>query len=87
MTIETKFNIGDEIFILNGGSISYKRIYGIKIDCSQTNSITEEKANIKTAIVITYLLNGISEREDSCYETREDAARHWLKRQGINDLK
>jgi hypothetical protein len=87
MKIETKFNIGDEIFILNGGSINYKIINGIDISCSQTNSITEEKANIKTATTITYRLNGISAREDSCYETREEAARRWLKQQGISDLK
>lgn len=79
MKIETKFNIGDEIFILNGGSIEHRRINGIKIDCSQVNPITN--ASIKTATIITYLLNGISAKEDSCYEKKEDAAKHWLRKQ------
>lgn len=38
MTIETKFNIGDKVWVMNKNNVCSTHIYGIRVDCEPENS-------------------------------------------------
>ena len=74
MIFETKYNTGDYIYIVTTIIEKYK-IDGIKI---------VHNRSYHNQIMYQLGANGREKREDEVYATREEAAKKWLSKQGIN---
>ena len=71
MKIETKFEVGQKVFIIASGNIQEKRIVDISIKIRNTTSIT-------------YETEGFFREESSLFATKEDAVVAWLSQQNID---
>ena len=71
MKIETKFEVGQKVFIIASGNIQEKRIVDISI-------------KIRNTISITYETEGFFREESSLFVTKEDAVVAWLSQQNID---
>ena len=80
MKIETKFEVGQKVFIISMGNIQEKVINKISIE-----SYVNITHRLKT--YIRYIMEGGLNREESeVFETKEDAVVGWLSQQNIDML-
>ena len=73
MKIETKFEVGQKVFIIASGNIQEKRIVSISI-------------KIANMTYINYEVAGFDREESALFETKEDAVVVWLSQQNIDML-
>ena len=71
MQIETKFGVGQKVFIIASGNIQEKVIVSISIKIANMTHINYEVA-------------GFNREESTLFETKEDAVVAWLSQQNID---
>ena len=87
MQIETKFNVGDKHWFIDGtGNIILIIITGLEINVRQNinsalgpNVVIEYR--IRPTVGSDYSFTGI--KEDRIYNTKQEAGEAWLKSQGL----
>ena len=73
MLIETKFEVGQKVFIILSGNIQQKVIVSIKI-------------SIASMLHITYEVSGFDRAESEIFKTKEEAIIGWLSKQDVDML-
>ena len=66
MTIETKYNIGDEVFILMSKKVEKYPVTGIKIDVNGTSIYTKYRLYNGVGIQITLMKTTFSQAKKNC---------------------
>jgi hypothetical protein len=82
MTIETKYNKGDIVYVLNNGQI-------IEVIVQEINAVIPKDSD---KAIINYILCGDYKgivhrghyRENRIFDTKVEAAMDWLKAQGLD---
>ena len=87
MQIETKFNVGDKHWFIDGtGNILLVIITDIKINVRQNINSTLEpnvviEYHIRPTVGSKNAITGV--KEDRLYDTKQEAGEAWLKSQGL----
>ena len=88
MQIETKFNIGDKLWFIDGTGKILEVIIN-SIDIKVSNKMVNHKS--ETSIVIEHRIRPTSESsytftgitENKLYKTKQEAGEAWMKSQGL----
>lgn len=73
MEVKTKFSVGDEIYIMQNGSVLSLIISYIKVVYEKTTTVT-------------YMASGSNYSENVIFTSKQDALQHWVKLQGYECL-
>jgi|SaaInl8_200m_RNA_FD_contig_31_138172_length_853_multi_9_in_0_out_0_3 hypothetical protein len=77
MLVETKYNPGETVFILDQGCISEIEIFSVEIEISYYGEMSVKYKYIRGNNTKS------NEYEKKCYRTRQEAGEAWMKINGL----